>query len=256
MSEFLISAIINNAFWLTIFIVGVTLFRQQIRSLISSLGTFSFAGSKFEFKDKKATLESYTILTNILLDVLSESASAKQLGDMISGANARQLQRFINQYIEEVPPADWDIELLKNVGIIFRRKVSNQAALIVFRLLQKQVSPDREILDELGYTLLRTGVQKDAEEAEQIYRELLRTYHWRHLYHRHGVACAALDNFPDAIRDLEIALSLKYGERDPKMLDTSEYPYLQRLKTEKSVEFKQLLSKLETQISAQMSLQR
>jgi hypothetical protein len=120
MSDVLISSLINNAFWLTIFIVGVTLFRQQIRSLIGSLGTFSFAGGNFVFKDEKATLESYTILTNILLEMLSESASAKQLGNLISGASAWQLQKFISKYIEEVAPADWDIELLKNVDIIFR----------------------------------------------------------------------------------------------------------------------------------------
>jgi hypothetical protein len=117
----------------------------------------------------------------------------------------------------------------------------------VFRLLQKQVTQDREILDELAYTLLKTGVQKDAEEAEQIYSELVGSYGWRHFYHRHGIASTALGNFDNAIRDLEAALSLEYGSTHERMLDTSEYPQLQRLKTEKPVEFKQLLGKLDAQ---------
>ena len=158
------------------------------------------------------------------------------------------MQRFISKYTEEVPPEDWDIEILKNVGIILRHKVNNQAAIAVFRLLKEHVFQDREILDELGYTLLKTGVRKDAEEAEQIYRELARSFGWRHFHHRHAVAIAALDKFDDNIRDLETTLNMGYGKRDPKMLDTREYPQLQRLKTERSSDFTRLLSHLETQI--------
>jgi tetratricopeptide (TPR) repeat protein len=131
-----------------------------------------------------------------------------------------------------------------------RRKVSNQAAIEVFRLLLKWIPQDREILDELGYTLLKTGIQKDAEEAEQIYHELVCSVgsrHYAHLHHRHGVASAALNKYPDAIRHLETALKMGYGKRYPKMLDTYEFPQLQRLETEKPDEFKNLLSKLEAQ---------
>ena len=120
MSDVLLSAIINNAFWLVLFIVTVVLFRPQIQALIASIGSFSVAGGVFEFKgDQRATLESYTILTNILIEMLSEGGSANPLMDLISAASARQLQRFIRMYTKELPADDWNVELLKNVGVIF-----------------------------------------------------------------------------------------------------------------------------------------
>jgi len=88
--DVLLSAIINNAFWLVLFIVTVVLFRPQIQALIASIGSFSVAGGVFEFKgDQRATLESYTILTNILIEMLSEGGSANPLMDLISAASAR-----------------------------------------------------------------------------------------------------------------------------------------------------------------------
>jgi len=51
--------------------------------------------------------------------MLSEGGSANPLMDLISAASARQLQRFIRMYTKELPADDWNVELLKNVGVIF-----------------------------------------------------------------------------------------------------------------------------------------
>jgi hypothetical protein len=245
-SDVLLAAIVNNAFWLIVFIVAVALFHQQIGALIDSVGSFSFAGGGFEFKgDKRATLVSYTVLGNILIEMLSEKRFSKRLTDLISTASGRRLQGFIRQYARDVRTDDWNVTFLKNVGIIIRRKLSSEAALEVFRLLNDRKPHDREILYELGVTLVKTGDQKHAEEAEQIYSTLLGSYARPKHYYMHGLANAALSKFDDALRDLEKAIDMKYYQENPTMLDTDQHPHLRRLEAERSDEFKKLRNRMQ-----------
>lgn len=114
----------------------------------------------------------------------------------------------------------------------------------MFRQLNKLEPHDREILEALGATLLKTGDLKDAEEAEQIFAALLRSYAWRNLYHGHGIANAALGKLDDALLDLTKAIELGYGQVDRKMLDTNEHPHLKRLEAERSDALKELKSRI------------
>ena len=78
-SDLVWQGIINTAFWLTIFLVAVFAFRQRLSDLLDSLASFKIAGASFTLKDKRSTLESYAILTDIFVELLCNRDFAEQL---------------------------------------------------------------------------------------------------------------------------------------------------------------------------------
>src|SRR2546421_10662707 len=109
-SDVVWQGIISDVFWLTIFLVAIIVFRRELRAVISSLASFKVAGASFELRDKRATLESYAILTDILVEILSQRDSAEKLSQFISDNSARQLAKFTLKYAREVPKEDKEIE--------------------------------------------------------------------------------------------------------------------------------------------------
>ena len=78
MSDLVKQALVSDGFWLAIFLVSAVLFRKELRLLLSSLASFKVAGASFELRDKRMTLEYYAILTNILVEILSQRDSAEK----------------------------------------------------------------------------------------------------------------------------------------------------------------------------------
>ena len=115
-------AIISNGFWLVLILVAVLFFRIELKAILGSLGTFKVMGASFQLRDKRATLESYAILVNVLVEVLSERETAEKFYPVVSPHSARQLAAFARRYIDEVPVADRNVELIKNVALVVGRK--------------------------------------------------------------------------------------------------------------------------------------
>ncbi|CAM3911765.1 hypothetical protein [Rheinheimera salexigens] len=70
MTDVVLLQLMSSLFWLLVFGVIVFIFRREIRALFGSVASFKIAGSSFEFQDKKDTLQSYILLTEILIDML------------------------------------------------------------------------------------------------------------------------------------------------------------------------------------------
>jgi tetratricopeptide (TPR) repeat protein len=236
--------IISNVFWLTIFLTAVILFRRELRALLASLASFKIAGASFELKDKKATLESYAILTDILIQVLSQRDSAAKLADLLSDNSVRQLAKFTLKYAKEVPQEDKDIELFKNVALIVGRKGATQEAVSFYDVLLKQTPEDRDLLNLKANMLQSSGVEENMIMAESIYDRLVKMYPNVGVFRfNRALNKSLMGKYDESFNDLSKSLDLEYGKRNPKMLEAIE---LRVLRDSKPDEFEELRNKLET----------
>jgi tetratricopeptide (TPR) repeat protein len=220
--DVILQAIITNGFWLTLFVVTATLFRKELRALFSSLGSFSIAGGHFEFKDKRATFQSYTILANILVEMLSQRDSADKLAGMISDNGGRELSRFGIRYTNELGE-EADVDLLRNLVIILRRKGRFYEAIQIANVLVQRDPQDQEFLDLKGNTLMSSGVRAHMQDASKLYDELVTLYpNSRHLYFNRARAKSLLQEWEESFQNLEEAYNRGYWDKGLNVLDSKE----------------------------------
>ena len=149
-NDVVILAIISNAFWLTILIVCISFFRSEIRALLGSLSSVSIAGSHFELGDKTLTLKSYTILSNIFLDLLCDSQNAEKLVQVFSEVNTQQLTKFTIKYLLEAPKDEINFPLIRNIAYIAGRRGSLQDSLSLYDFLIEKAPDDRDLRHNRG----------------------------------------------------------------------------------------------------------
>jgi tetratricopeptide (TPR) repeat protein len=199
-NELVWQALITNLFWLAILITIILAFRSELRALVGSVASFKVAGASFELKDKKATIESWAILTNILIEVLSQRESSEQLAPFISDASARQLTKFALKYAKDSFAGDKDVELLKSIAYLVGRKGNTKEALSIYDTLLQQSPDDRDVLNLEGALLLNQSNAKYLPTAEKIFVGLAETYpdfshHWYNL----GLTKTRLGKWDEAI---------------------------------------------------------
>ena len=102
-NDLVLQGLITNVFWLAILVVGVLVFRQELRGLIRFLSAVKVAGASFTLGDRRSTLESYAVLANILVDILSQREAAPKARELMSRSNGYQLAKFLMKYEQEVP---------------------------------------------------------------------------------------------------------------------------------------------------------
>jgi len=242
MSDLVKQALVSDGFWLAIFLVSAVLFRKELRLLLSSLASFKVAGASFELRDKRMTLEYYAILTNILVEILSQRDSAEKFYGFLSENSARQLAKFIQQYQKEIPEEEKDVELLKNVALLVGRKGNYQVAISLYDDLLKRYPEDRDLLYLKARMLRDSRVQKNIEAAEAIYEELVSRYPSHGgIWFGRARAKSLLGKLDDSIHDLEKAITFGYWRNNPKMLEDSQ---LQPLGEGRPNEFDRLRAEL------------
>ncbi len=237
MSDVVLQTIVTNVFWLIILIVFVGTFRHELRNLLNSLGKVKVAGASFELKDSRATIEYYVVLTNIIIEILSKRESAEKLSDLISDLSVKQLARFALKYSREVPNDAKEIELLKNVGIILRRRGSSHEALSFLNALLKDSPHDPDILNLKANILADTDERSKQLEAETIRDQLVVTHPQNATYHfNRALSKAYFGKDSEVIADLRLALDLGFWKKNPKFLEIREFKSLR----ERSEEFAEL----------------
>ncbi len=243
-SDVVWQGLISNSFWLVIFLAVVVVFRREIRLLLESLASFKIAGASFELKDRRATLEYYAILTNILVEILSQRDSAENIVQFISDNSARQLSRFTLKYSKEVPGEDKDVELLKNVALIVGRKGNVQEAVAFYDALLKQAPGDRDLLNLKGIMLQDSGTEEGMAKAQNIFDDLVKRYPNIGIYwYNRALLRSRLGKFDESMADLDRAIELDFHKRKPSMLSVRP---LQPLRDNRPEDFKALEAKLET----------
>jgi tetratricopeptide (TPR) repeat protein len=220
LSDVVLQGMISNGFWLIVFLVSVIAFRKPIAMAIASLGKFNIAGASFELRDSSATLASYVLLGNVLVDILSERESAEKFYSVVSQASAQQLVRFIGKYMEEVRAEDQNIELLKNVALLIGRKKQFQMAIGLYDQLLKRYPGDADLLYLKARMLRDNG---NAEAAEQLYEDLItKTPVHSGMWFGRARTKSLLRKFPESLHDLERAVELGYWKTVPKMMDDNQ----------------------------------
>lgn len=236
--DVILQAIITNGFWLAIFVTIVALFRRELKSLFDSLASFSIPGGHFDFKDKKVTLQSYTILANIFVEMLLKRDSVEKLAGLISDSGARELSKFALKYAEEAKDES-DVELLRNLVIVLRRRGRVQDAIRISDELFKLAPQDQDLLDVRGNTLFQSGVKAHLDDAERIYDELIKLYpSTRHLFFNRARAKSLLGKWQESFDNLEKAFSLGFWDKGPDVLESRELKLLREAKPEQFSEVK------------------
>jgi tetratricopeptide (TPR) repeat protein len=226
LSDVVVQGMISNGFWLTVFLVSVITFRKPLRSAIASLGKFNIAGASFELREPSATLASYVMLGNVLVDILSERESAEKLYPVMSQASAQQLVRFIGKYMEEVPLEDQNIEMLKNVALLIGRKKQYQLAIGLYDQLLKRYPGDGDLLYLKARMLRDSG---NPEGAEPLYEELVtKTPVHSGMWFGRARTRSLLRKFPESLQDLERAIELGYWKAVPNMMDDHQLDPLRK----------------------------
>ena len=207
-------SIANDLFWLAV-VGAVTflcarVFRSEISAVLGSLTSFSVAGTHFDLRDKSLAMKSYSILSNIFLDLLSDSAKREQLVGVFSEVNAQQLSRFTMKYLLEAKD-EINYPLVRNIAYISGRRAGALDALSLYDLLIKNAPNDLYLRHEKGLFLL----DLNPGEAKKLYGELINENPgFLQARYNYAICNIMLDDFDDGFKSLEHAIMGGYIDND------------------------------------------
>jgi tetratricopeptide (TPR) repeat protein len=206
-TEHAIIAIVSNAFWLVILISCIIFFRQEIKNGLNSLSSIDIAGSHLKLENRERAIRSFTTLTNIFVEMLSDGDEHTKFTGMLSVSNAQQLNRFLKAYLEEVKKENWDLTLVKNVAHIAHRKGYVSDSVELYKTLVDKF-PDRpDFLEDYGNVLLSLN----PGEAKNQFHELVKKYPGQDSYkYNRAMASLKSGDVEDAVNDLGSCLSAEY----------------------------------------------
>jgi tetratricopeptide (TPR) repeat protein len=222
MSDVVIQNLISDGFWLTLIVLVIVFFRLEIKNLMNSLGSFKVAGASFELKDSRSTIESYVVLTNIMVDILIQRDAAVEFGKLLSDLNVRQLSQFALTYAKEVPDDPKQLALVTNIAWIIRDR-DVDTALLFYDAVLKHRPGDRDILNLKAGTLNSSDDPVMILQAETIMDSMVAQRPKSALYRNNrAIIKAKLGKYEESVEDLEHAVDLGYWQGYPNMLDTQE----------------------------------
>jgi len=216
----------TTAFWGITILIVLILFRNEIKRLISSLGRFNIGSNNFEFNDKKAEIQTYINLSDILIDLLSDSARGSQLKGLIDSKNAQLIKKFVMKYTEEISPKDWNLELLKNCALILSLRQFTNEALVLIEKLKKENPDDLDFLNLKAICYSNRKKGKDLENAEKIYSEIIdKAPYVIQYYLNRAITRSEMKNLDGAIQDLKDVRKMGYIGKftDPGFFNLKNY---------------------------------
>ncbi len=205
-SEHVMIAIVTNVFWLAILILTIVFFRTEIRNGLNSLNSVDIAGSHLKLSDRDKAIKSYTALSNIFVDMLSNEDYTKFI-DLLSVSHAQQLNKFLRLYLDEVQSENLNRALVKNVAYILYRKGNTVESLDLYKTVLKKISDSPDLREYYGWVLL----DANPGEAKGQFDTLIEQYPGqdRFKYDR-ARASVKLRKFDAAVTDLTSCLDAEY----------------------------------------------
>jgi tetratricopeptide (TPR) repeat protein len=222
-SDLAMLEIIHDGFWLGLFIAVVLAFRPEIRRLLQSVAGFKVAGAAFEFSDKKETVESYALLADTFIGMLSGYQPIDPLLPFFPPAQAENLGRFALKYTTQVPSEDWNEALLRNIGyvLIYCRRYGQGAEL--FTKLLARLPNNSDFLNLKALALLNSRVPESISEAEPILRGIVERYPETPLYRfNFALALSLLGRDEEATTEMITTINTGYLTMFPNYDVTAE----------------------------------
>ncbi len=201
----------SNVFWILVIAGVVGVFRKELGSLIASIANFKVAGSSFEFRDRKETLQSYILLAETLIDMLSRTERIDAITSIITAPQVEKLAAFAFKYSEEVERERWNEEMLRNIAyLLLRAGRYSQAVKLYDELLERR--PDHlELLNLKALALITTRLDEKVNQALPILRDLLERYPEAGVVRlNYALACALSDEHDEAIKQMDKLIQSEY----------------------------------------------
>lgn len=167
-SEHVMISIVTNVFWLVILIAGIVVFRTEIRNAVNSLTSIEFPGSRLKLADRAATIRSFTILSNIFVDILSYRGEPDKFAELISVSHAQQLNKFLRLYLNEVKSEDLDRNLVKNAAYIVYLKCDKMDSLELYKAIIAKIPDNPKIIEHYTFVLVSVNPQEAINESNRL----------------------------------------------------------------------------------------
>lgn len=231
MTDIVFLELIKSLFWLIVLGVAIYFFRREIKNFLHSLGSFNVAGATFQLKNQKETLQSYVLLADTLIDILSRSDRIEAMLQVVQPTQIEKLGTFALKYIDEVGEEQWNEELLRNIAyLLLRAGRYSQSVKLYDALLIRR--PDHvDLLNLKALALLTSRLQEKVQDARSILENLSNRYpEITSIRFNLALSQSLLGEHTDVEKNLRILASSDYPKHSPNFL---EDPLLHRTTAEK-----------------------
>lgn len=219
MNDVVILQITSSVFWLIIFGVIVWIFRQEVRKLLQSLGGVKVAGSSFEFKDQKETIESYVLLAETLIDILSRSDRIEAMLNILVPSQVERLSAFAIRYTEEVPKESWNEELLRNIAYLLLRFGRYIQSITLYDALLDGRPNHSDLLNLKALAMITSRLPEQVGHALPILSSLVDRYPESSVYrYNYALACSLAAEHQVALKEMEFVIRSPYVKMHPGVL--------------------------------------
>lgn len=220
MNDVVVLQLINSGFWLII-VSGISLvFRNEIKKLLLSMGSFKVAGSSFDFNNRKETIESYVILAETLIDLLSRSNLTEQLATMLDSTTTERLSSFALRYTEETPRENWNEELVKNIAHLLFRQGRFIESIKFYDILLKSRPEHLDLLNLKGLAMITSRLPDLVDKALPIFKNLVERYPEKpHVRFNYALAHSLAGDHKQSIAQMEIVIDRPNLELSPDPLN-------------------------------------
>lgn len=242
MNDIVILELIKTIFWLIVLMIVVCVFRREIKLILGSMGSFKVAGAAFELKDRKETLQSYVLLADTLIDLLSRSERIEEIKNIVLPSQVEKLGTFALKYTEEVGDGQWNEELLRNIALLlFRFGRSSQSVKLYDALLARR--PDHlDLLNLKAIALMTSRLEEKVKEAERILSALAARYpEEQNVRFNLALSKSLLGDHDEVTKQMQTLIESDYPKNMPNFLDD---PLLHRTREDRPDLIDQLKEKI------------
>lgn len=220
MSDVLILEFARTVFWLIALGVVLFLFHGEIKMLLQSLGSFKVAGATFELKDRKETLQSYVLLAETLIDILSRSERIDALQQIVLPNQIEKLGVFAIKYTEEVGNGQWNEELLRNIAYLLLRFGRYSQSVKLYDALLVRRPNHVDLLNLKALALLTSRLDDNVSEARNILLNLVLRYpEVQPVRFNFALAQSLLGDHDEVEKQISKLIELEYFKQAPNFLD-------------------------------------
>lgn len=238
MNDVVLLQITSSVFWLILFGASVWVFHKEIRKLLQSIGSLKVGGSSFEFKDPRETIESYVLLAETLIDILSRTERVFLIEQLLVPSQVEKLSAFALRYTEEVSRQTWNEEMLRNIAYLLLRAGRYSQAVILYDLLLEGRPDHVDLLNLKALAMITSRLPEQVTKALPIFFGLVARYPESHaIRFNYALARSLSSDHDGAVQEMETVICSQYLNNNQELLND---PLFQKTREEQPESFSRL----------------